>query len=116
MGSNEGEENGSHKKIRWWITKPCLLVLFSLLVSTAGGSMLGWWLHKYHPTNTQLWMVPFGFLLFFTPLIVSLSLILPDICTVTKHHQQEQAFNTLQPTTHPLDHQPLSERQHDLGI
>lgn len=79
MGSNEGEENGGCKKSRW-ITKPYLVILFltSLLISIGGGSVLGWWLYRYHPTNKQLWMVPFGFVLFLTPIIVCLSLIVPD--------------------------------------
>ena len=95
MGSNENE-GGYYKKSRW-ITKPssCLLILFSsLLISIAGASMLGWWLHKYHPSNTQLWMVPFGFLLFLTPLIICLSVILPDLCLATARIQEDQAFKT----------------------
>nr|KYP71983.1 hypothetical protein KK1_011268 [Cajanus cajan] len=79
MRSNEGEENGGYNKSRSR-SRSCFFILFLsflLLLSIAGALVLGWWLHKYHPTNTQLWMVPFGFLLFLTPLIISLSLILP---------------------------------------
>jgi len=95
MGSNEGDENGGSNKSRW-LTKPsCWCVLFmSLLVSIAGGLVLGWWLHKYHPSNTQLWMVPFGFLLFLTPLIICLALVLPDLCVATARIDQEQPSTT----------------------
>ncbi|KAL2345942.1 hypothetical protein Fmac_007227 [Flemingia macrophylla] len=99
MGSNERGENGGYNKSRWRMTKPCLfIILVSLLLSMAGGSLLGWWLHKYHQTNSQLWMVPFGFLLFLTPLIISLSLILP-VAT-----DQQQPFKTPQ-----RDHVSLSQ-------
>ncbi|KAL1350304.1 hypothetical protein HN51_014413 [Arachis hypogaea] len=78
MGSNEGEENGEKRRIR----RAYLVVsLLCLVISVAGGFVLGWWLYKYHPKNKQLWMVPFGFVLFLTPIICCLCLILPDFCT-----------------------------------
>jgi hypothetical protein len=68
MGTNE-----DNKKSKWITKLPYLLILFtSLFISIVGGCVLGWWLHKYHPTNSQLWMVPFGFVLFLTPIIVLL--------------------------------------------
>ncbi|KAK7338119.1 hypothetical protein VNO77_18719 [Canavalia gladiata] len=100
MASN-GEENGSYKKSSRWLTNPYLFILFlSLLISIAGGFVLGWWLCKFHPTNSQLWMVPFGFILFLTPLVVWLSIIVPHLC-VTKSDEDE-AFKTRQ-RTDPLD-------------
>ncbi|KAF3439803.1 hypothetical protein FNV43_RR18081 [Rhamnella rubrinervis] len=45
-----------------------------------GGLILGWWAYEFHPSNRQLWMVPFGLVLFATPLIVWLSLLISDIC------------------------------------
>ncbi|BAT87805.1 hypothetical protein LR48_Vigan09g166700 [Vigna angularis] len=91
MGSNQGDQNGSFKKSRW-LTKPSsfFILLISLLLTMAGGFVLGWWLHKYHPSNTQLWMVPFGFLLFLTPLIICLSVLIPDHCAATSRIDQEQ--------------------------
>jgi len=84
MGTNEGEENGGNKKSRWITKLPYLVILFtSLLISTVGGCVLGWWLYKYHPLNRKLWMVPSGFVLFLTPIIVFLTVIVPDSC-ITK--------------------------------
>jgi uncharacterized membrane protein YesL len=66
MGTNE--DNKTSK----WITKlPYLLILFtSLLISIVGGCVLGWWLHKYHPT-----------------IIVLLSILVPDLC-ISKSDKQ----------------------------
>ena len=101
MGSNEGEENGDHKKTSRWITKPYLIIyLLSLLISIAGGSVLGWWLYKYHPTNRQLWMVPFGFVLFITPIIGCLSLVVPDLCA--SKTDEEGAFQRTDPVDDSL--------------
>jgi len=96
-----GDEECEYKE-KQGITKSCYLMVFisSLLISITGGSLLGWWLHKYHPTNRQLWMVPFGLILLFTPAIVCLSLIIsgPSIPT----NEEEDVFNTnqrIQPLT-----------------
>lgn len=96
MGSNQGDQNGSSKKSRW-LKNPSsfFILLISLLLTMAGGFVLGWWLHKYHPSNTQLWMVPFGFLLFLTPLIICLSVLIPDHCAATCIIDQEQPSKTL---------------------
>ncbi|RDY01147.1 hypothetical protein CR513_15566, partial [Mucuna pruriens] len=84
MGTPKGVENGDYGyyKENQGITKPYYVMIFisSLLLSITGGSMLGWWLHKYHPKNRQLWMVPFGLILLFTPVIVWFSLIISDLC------------------------------------
>jgi ABC-type proline/glycine betaine transport system permease subunit len=83
MGTNE-----DNKKSKWITKLPYLLILFtSLFISIVGGCVLGWWLHKYHPTNSQLWMVPFGFVLFLTPIIVLLSILVPDLC-ISKSDKQ----------------------------
>ncbi|ESW07300.1 hypothetical protein PHAVU_010G118200 [Phaseolus vulgaris] len=72
-----GNEECEYKE-KQGTTKPYYFMVFisSLLISIIGGSLLGWWLHKYHPTNRQLWMVPFGLIFLFTPAIVCLSLVL----------------------------------------
>ncbi|KAE9619855.1 putative ATP-synthase-associated protein [Lupinus albus] len=95
MESNEIKANEKHN--RRCMTKPCLVIFFlSLLLSIAGFFMLGWWLYKYHPTNSQLWMVPFGFILFLTPLIVWLSLTtIPDSCI--SEIDKEDISKTCQP-------------------
>ncbi|CAN1157068.1 hypothetical protein LINPERPRIM_LOCUS27707 [Linum perenne] len=46
--------------------------------SLVGGAVLGWWEYSYHPTNTQQWMVPFGLILFATPLFVCFAAIVSD--------------------------------------
>jgi len=83
------------------MTKSHYLMIFisSLLISITGGSLLGWWLHKYHPTNAQLWMVPFALILLFTPAIVSLSVIMsgPSI----HKNDEEDVLNTNQ-RIHPF--------------
>ena len=83
MGTPRDFENGDYEyyKENQGITKSYYLIIFisSLLISIIGGSMLGWWLHKYHPTNRQLWMVPFGLILLLTPVLVWLSLIISDL-------------------------------------
>ncbi|CAL0318021.1 unnamed protein product [Lupinus luteus] len=80
MGPIKEVENGEYtEKSR--IKKLYLMILvLSVLITIAGGSLLGWWLYKYHPTNKQLWMVPFSLILFLTPLIVWFSLFISDLC------------------------------------
>ncbi|KAK7389755.1 hypothetical protein VNO78_25048 [Psophocarpus tetragonolobus] len=103
MGTPKGVENGDYEyyKENQGITKSYYLIfILSLLISIIGGSLLGWWLHKYHPTNRQLWMVPFSLILFFTPVIVWLSLIIPDL--FSSKNEQEDVYNMNQ-RIHPLD-------------
>ncbi|KAK9279484.1 hypothetical protein L1049_013163 [Liquidambar formosana] len=82
MGSYK-EERGAivHGKPKMMIImKTCMACLCSFLVSIAGGLMLVWWEVEFHPTNTQLWMVPFGLIMFGTPVIVWFSIFLSDLC------------------------------------
>ncbi|KAI6707803.1 hypothetical protein NL676_010765 [Syzygium grande] len=76
MGSSSSEEAG--KKGRRWMGCGCG---WAFAVSLAGGLMLGWWEHQYHPNNRQLWMVPVGLILFLTPLFAWLSLVISDLCS-----------------------------------
>ncbi|KAF7843883.1 putative ATP-synthase-associated protein [Senna tora] len=72
---------------------PCLMIFSaSLLVSLGGISVLGWWIYKYHPANRELWMVPFGLILFLTPLIVGFSLMISDSepCVSMKEEEEEE--------------------------
>ena len=44
--------------------------------AVTGASLLAWWSLAFHPTNSQLWMVPVGLVLACTPAVVCLALIL----------------------------------------
>lgn len=46
----------------------------------AGGLLLLWWDYEYHPTNSQLWMVPFGLILFVTPVIACFAVVVSEAC------------------------------------
>ncbi|CAA0808856.1 Unknown protein [Striga hermonthica] len=56
----------------------CWFVLFAL--SLLGGLMLAWWLLNYHSTNDEQWMVPFGLILFLSPLFVLMALFVSNFC------------------------------------
>ncbi|KAI4311423.1 hypothetical protein MLD38_036321 [Melastoma candidum] len=60
--------------------KACLAWLGVLSVSVIGGLMLGLWTSWYHPTNSQLWMVPFGLVLLVTPVLAWVSVVASEIC------------------------------------
>lgn len=60
--------------------KACIACLLSLAISTTGGFMLGFWEYEYHPTNSQLWMVPFALILLVTPAIIWFAIIVSEIC------------------------------------
>ncbi|KAG8046336.1 hypothetical protein GUJ93_ZPchr0008g12884 [Zizania palustris] len=40
----------------------------------AGASLLAWWALAFHPSNSELWMVPVGLVLACTPAVVYLTL------------------------------------------
>ncbi|XP_042437532.1 uncharacterized protein LOC122023476 [Zingiber officinale] len=44
------------------------------LTGLAGVGILAWWGVVFHPSNSQLWMVPVGLIMVGTPLFVCLSL------------------------------------------
>ncbi|GKV13165.1 hypothetical protein SLE2022_030530 [Rubroshorea leprosula] len=60
---------------------------WSFLVSIAGGVMLGWWEYAYHPSNRQLWMVPFGLILFSTPAFIWFAVFVSDFCDCSEVDQ-----------------------------
>ncbi|KAK3014920.1 hypothetical protein RJ639_009884 [Escallonia herrerae] len=80
MGSNEEERELKYKR-RQKIVKACIACLGSFLISMFGGLILAFWELKYHPTNSQLWMVPFGLVVFATPVIAWFSVFISDIST-----------------------------------
>ncbi|BAT98157.1 hypothetical protein LR48_Vigan11g022400 [Vigna angularis] len=90
----ENKEKQGMKKSHYF-----MVFISSLLISISGGSLLGWWLHKYHPANKQLWMVPFGLILLFTPFIVCLSVIISG--PAIHKNDEEDVLNTNQ-RIHPL--------------
>ena len=80
MGSYKEEREVGYSKFGK-IVKTCIACLVSFLVSMFGGLMLVWWDLEYRPTNSKLWMVPFGLILMVTPLIVWFSAFISDICS-----------------------------------
>ena len=66
------------------ILKTYIACLWSFLASLSRGLMLAWWEYEYHPTNSQLWMVPFGLIWFATPLIVWFAIFVSDIYSFTE--------------------------------
>lgn len=69
--------------VRSW--KRCIACVCSFMVSIVGGAILVFWEVKHHPTNSQLWMVPVGLILFATPAFIWVSSIFSDaICCTRK--------------------------------
>lgn len=62
------------------IMKKCVICLCSILVCMAGGTLLLWWGYEYHPTNSQLWMVPSGLILLVTPVIAWVAAVVSATC------------------------------------
>ncbi|XVE77328.1 hypothetical protein DITRI_Ditri13aG0053700 [Diplodiscus trichospermus] len=84
MGFDKGETFETKTKEPNKIVKTYIAFLWSFLVSLTGGLLLAWWEYEYHPTNSQLWMVPFGLILFATPLVIWLAIFVSDICSLTE--------------------------------
>ncbi|PRQ58580.1 putative ATP-synthase-associated protein [Rosa chinensis] len=80
MGSYKEDEDTSYSDLERSVVKRRAACFGSILVSVAGGLLLGWWEYQYHPSYRQLWMVPFGLILFATPVIVWFSLVVSHIC------------------------------------
>lgn len=90
MGTDKEEkhvENQEPKKI----VRTCTACLWSFLVSITGGLMLCWWEYEHHPTNSQLWMVPFGLILFVTPVIAWFAVLVSE--TTGDNSEEGQAVN-----------------------
>ncbi|KAJ6320148.1 hypothetical protein OIU76_005632 [Salix suchowensis] len=71
----EANQECPEKKVRAY-----MFSLWSFLASMAGGLLLLWWDYEYHPTNSQLWMVPLGLILFFTPAIAWFAVVVSGTC------------------------------------
>lgn len=75
------ERNGVEEVPRRRKTQKLLvLLLSSTLVSMVGGVILVYWIINYHPHNRELWMVPFGLIMFTTPPLVWFISIFADFC------------------------------------
>ncbi|KAK6919915.1 putative ATP-synthase-associated protein [Dillenia turbinata] len=98
MGSDGDERGLKNGKIEQ-IWKTSLACLCSFLTSMTGGIVLVWWEYLYHPQNRQLWMVPFGLILFSTPVIVGLSVFISDICNNSKDAQHASTQDQLVDST-----------------
>ncbi|CAK9167040.1 unnamed protein product [Ilex paraguariensis] len=115
MGSYNKEERHDGVIIRYKefekIVKAFIACLGSFLLSMIGGMMLGWWELRYHPTNSQLWMVPFGLILFVTPIIVWLSVFISDVCSSKEPNPSNQIkLSVVSPVIDPeRDEQTLSK-------
>ncbi|KAG7994799.1 hypothetical protein I3843_01G076600 [Carya illinoinensis] len=84
MGSLKEERDGSFRDEQERVPKKRIVYLWSLMVLVMGGLTLGWWEYEYHPTNSQLWMVPFGLILLVTPLFVWFSIFVSDACSLSE--------------------------------
>lgn len=95
----EDQKNVTVERKQKKLVKGCTYVacLCSFLVSMLGGLILVWWEFEYHPTNSQQWMVPFGLILFGTPVIVWFSVLLSDICNSGVH------ISTSNPSVYAVD-------------
>ncbi|KAJ7951366.1 Group XV phospholipase [Quillaja saponaria] len=94
MGSNEAEkdkvcrEKQEIVKVKPW----SMTYLLSMCISIVGGFVIGWWVYKYHSTNSELWMVPFGLLLLVTPVFIWFSVVISDL--FTSKNEKDQANGT----------------------
>ncbi|XVF72959.1 hypothetical protein PTKIN_Ptkin12aG0162200 [Pterospermum kingtungense] len=86
MGFDKEERCETKTKEQTKIGKPYIACLWSFLVSLAGALLLAYWEYEYHPTNSQLWMVPFGLILFVTPLIIWFAIFVSDIFCFPDDH------------------------------
>lgn len=106
-------ENGDFNE-RQKITKPFVMILvFSLLISIGGGSLLGWWLHKYHSTNRNLWMVPFGLVFFLTPLTIWFTLFISHLCISMSEEEDASRMSQLI-KIHSMDESPCHPKSWSL--
>ncbi|KAL9257181.1 hypothetical protein AKJ16_DCAP21322 [Drosera capensis] len=86
MGATMGaeERDGGGESGRLSRSKKCIACFVSFFVSLIGGLLLIYWEMVYHPKNSQLWMVPFGLILFATPVIVAFNVIASDLLGSSK--------------------------------
>lgn len=110
MESNKVEEKyGDYKESQRILNliNPIGMIFFllSMLISISGGSVLGWWVYKYHAENKQLWMVPFGLIFLLTPIVIWFSLIVSDLCASNSYgnKEKEEAIPRMKKLVYPMD-------------
>ncbi|XVF22302.1 hypothetical protein REPUB_Repub12eG0161200 [Reevesia pubescens] len=84
MGSEKEKRFETKMKEPKKIVNTYIACLWSFLVSLSGALMLAWWESEYHPTNSQLWLVPLGLILFATPLFIWFAIFVSYICGFTE--------------------------------
>ncbi|CAN7066828.1 hypothetical protein Bca4012_097389 [Brassica carinata] len=57
-----------------------VFLIYSVIVVIFAGLFLTYWVYKYHPTNSNLWMVPVGLIFLVTPAFLSISVLVSDLC------------------------------------
>ncbi|PWA43680.1 hypothetical protein CTI12_AA025000 [Artemisia annua] len=106
-----GSSYNAEKQTRMKMIKVWIACLGSFLLSMAGGLILLLWEIKYHPSNSQLWMVPCGLIMFVTPALACFAAFLSDTLTQrasldhpTTFIIQPTAFSQLSSPRHPSQH------------
>lgn len=80
MNTNTKNETEKEKTEKKSTMSSMAFFLYSMIVIMCGGLFLTYWFNKYHPTNSNLWMVPLGLLFLVTPVFLSLSVLISDLC------------------------------------
>lgn len=73
-----GSSYNTEKETRMKIMKVWIAYFGLFLISMMGALILLFWEIKYHPSNKQLWMVPFGLIMFLTPVLVCFAAFISD--------------------------------------
>lgn len=76
---DEGE--GEQKKQKNRKLKVVWVCVVLVLVSVSGAFLMGWWAVRFHRTQKQQWMVPFGLVLMIAPIFVLISVFISSFCT-----------------------------------
>ncbi|CAK9319195.1 unnamed protein product [Citrullus colocynthis] len=78
-GVMKGE--GEQKKQKNRKLKVVWVCVVLVLVSVSGAFLMGWWAVRFHRTQKQQWMVPFGLVLMIAPIFVLISVFISSFCT-----------------------------------
>lgn len=85
-GMKEEEERDEKRNGNMKSCKTATWVVSMVVACLLGGLVFGWWEFQFHPTNRQLWMVPFSLILMIAPIFVLMSLLLNAFCTSMDHN------------------------------
>ncbi|CAK7348646.1 unnamed protein product [Dovyalis caffra] len=92
--SKEDQKYEANQEYSEKIVKTYIICLWSFLVSLAGALLLLWWDYEHHPTNSQLWMVPFGLILFVTPVIAWFAAVVSETCNYKVDEDDDNSQKT----------------------